>query len=134
MKVDVFPKTCNICGGKVEYIANYKIFGHYLKYGKKSGYCYHCKQCGATVGTHIDRPLEAYGLLANEEMRKMRQRNHDMFDKFWKNKQQRTKMYKKLAEEMEIPEEECHFAYFSIEELEKSYQIMLKWWRDKYDH
>lgn len=133
MKVNVFPKVCNICGGKVEYISTHKIFGRFLKYGEKSGFCYHCKECGAIVGTHADRPLEAYGLLANKEMRKMRQRNHDMFDKFWKNKQQRTKMYRKLAAEMDIPEEECHFGYFTEEELEKSYQIMLKWWRDKYD-
>lgn len=133
MKVNVFPKLCNICGGKVEYVPLQQVYGDYLKYGEKSGFCYHCKKCGATVGTHKANPKEAFGLLANDQMRELRQRNHAMFDRFWKNKQQRTKFYKKLAEEMGISFEECHFSWFSIEELEKSYQIMLKWWREKYD-
>ena len=133
MKIDLFPKICNICGGEVEYVPLEDVYGHFLKHGKKSGYCYHCKKCGAKVGTHIDRPKEAYGLLANQEMADWRQRNHNMFDKFWKNREDRTKLYQKLAEEMGIPFEECHFGYFTLEELEKSYQILLKWWREKYD-
>ena len=134
MKIDLFPKTCNICGGPVEYTTLERVYGHFLKYGKKSGHCYHCKSCGAVVGTHVDRPLEAYGLLANQEMAVLRQRNHDMFDHFWKNRAERTKMYKKLADAMGIPFEECHFGYFNVEELEKSYQILLKWWWEKYDN
>lgn len=133
MKVELHPKICNICGGKVEYTRLQNIYGSYLKYGEKSGFCYHCKSCDATVGTHKNSPKDALGLLADPKMRELRQRNHDMFDKFWKNRQQRSKFYNKLAEEMGIPPEECHFAWFSIEELEKSYQIMLKWWREKYD-
>ena len=133
MKINEYPKVCNICGGKVEYISLRALYGNYLKYGEKSGFCYHCKNCDATVGTHVEEPKKAFGLLADKKMRELRQRNHAMFDKFWKDKNQRTKFYKKLAKEMEIPLEECHFSWFSVEELEKSYQIMLNWWRNKYD-
>lgn len=133
MKVDLKPKICNICGGKVEYVPLTRVYGSYLKYGKKSGFCYHCKECGAVVGTHEDRPDEAYGLLADHKMCELRQKNHTMFDKFWKNRKQRTELYEKLAKEMGIPTEECHFAYFTAEELEKSYKILVKWWREKYD-
>jgi len=133
MKIDFYPKTCNICGGDVEYVRLTKVYGRHLKYGVKSGYCYHCKNCGATVGTHITEPRKAYGILANQEMATLRQRNHNMFDKMWKNRKQRTKLYQKLADEMGIEFENCHFGYFNVEELEKSYQILLKWWRNKYD-
>ena len=44
--IDKYPKTCNLCGGRVEYISNAKIYGR--PYG--SGYCYHCTACGATWG------------------------------------------------------------------------------------
>ena len=133
MIVNVFPTTCNICGGQVEYVPLTKVYGKYLKYGKKSGYCYHCKECDAKVGTHIDRPLEAYGILANREMSELRQKNHNMFDKFWRNKTDKTVLYHKLEEEMGIPFEECHFGYFTTEQLERSYKILIKWWRAKYD-
>lgn len=133
MKVDLHPKVCPICGGKVEYIRLRALYGDYLKYGEKSGFCYHCKNCDATVGTHKKNPTEALGLLANKETRGLRQRNHDMFDKFWKTKKERSVYYDKLAKEMGIAPEECHFAWFSKEELEQSYQIMLRWWREKYD-
>lgn len=133
MKVDLHPKKCPLCGGKVEYIPSKQLYGSFLKYGEKSGFVYHCKKCDATVGTHKDNPTEAMGLLADKETRQLRQRNHAMFDKFWKNKKQRTKYYNKLAQEMGMTEEECHFAWFNKEELERSYQIMLRWWREKYD-
>ena len=136
MKADVFPKVCNVCGGKVEYIPLTAIYGkNFVPDNKKtcSGYCYRCKTCGASVGTHKKNPREALGILATPKMRELRNRNHQIFDKFWKDRNQRTKCYEKLAEEMNIPFEECHFAWFNEEELERSYQIMLAWWREKYD-
>ena len=137
MKVNTFPKLCNVCGGKVEFVPLTSVYGKNFKSDRGerfcSGYCYRCKDCGALVGTHKSNPREALGLLATPHMRELRVRNHAMFDKFWKDRSQRTKYYKKLANEMGIPFEECHFAWFTEEELEKSYQIMLRWWREKYD-
>lgn len=133
MTVNLRPTVCNICGGEVEYVELTKVYGNYLKYGKKSGYCYHCTKCGATVGTHEDRPLDAFGILADKKMCELRQKAHSLFDKLWRNHEERTKMYQKLADAMQIPVEECHFSYFSVEELEKSLIFLKKWWFEKYD-
>ena len=131
--IDLYPKTCPLCGGEVEYIEKTQLYGRFLKYDSGSPYLYHCKKCDARVGTHKDRPLEAMGMLANKEMADMRQKTHSFFDKFWKGQAQRTACYKKLAEEMGIPFEECHFAYFNLEQLKQAYEILLRWWREKYD-
>ena len=114
------PTKCNICGGEVEYIPNKFIYGK--PYG--SGFCYHCCQCGAYVGTHKIRPQEAFGILANEEMRKMKMKCHDLFDKLWNTPEQRQKCYKWLADKLNIPVSECHFGYFDLDMLHKAYDIL----------
>lgn len=134
--IDLQPKICNICNGEVEYITNDKIYGK--KYG--SGYCYHCKNCGAYVGTHIPRPKEALGLLADEEMRNWKQWCHNLFDRLWKGgvkyNETKTKLiqikpimkrsdaYYKLSKEMNIPMKECHFGYFNVNQLKQAYAIL----------
>lgn len=52
------PTVCNICGGKVSYVSNARVYGS--RYG--SGWCYLCESCGAYVGTHGPRPREALGI------------------------------------------------------------------------
>lgn len=79
--VDLCPTICNLCGGSVVYISNSKIYGR--KYG--SGKCYYCTNCGAYVGTHKSRPKEALGILGNAEMREMKMKCHELFDRQWKN-------------------------------------------------
>lgn len=134
--IDLQPTICNICGGKVEYIPNYKIYGK--SYG--SGWCYHCKDCDAYVGTHKPRPKEALGLLANEEMRNWKQWCHREFDKLWSggnvyNKEHkiveiikpiisRKQAYSWLAKEMKLSGNECHFGYFNINQLKQAYAII----------
>ena len=126
MPIDVHPKTCNICGGSVIYTTNDVVYGR--KYG--SGFCYLCENCGAYVGTHIPRPKEALGLLAYEQMRKGKMMCHDLFDQLWKGKphqgRKRQNAYKWLADKMQIPVTDCHFGYFSIEQLRKAYKILKK--------
>lgn len=58
-EVNLYPKVCNLCGGKVECISNSVIYGR--EYG--SGYCYRCQSCGAYVGTHKPWPKRAMGIL-----------------------------------------------------------------------
>lgn len=132
--IDLKPKICNICGGEVELVKTTSIYGHNLKYGKKCEYCYHCKKCDAIVSTRKDDPTTALGILADKETAQLRQKCHDMFDKFWKNSKQRTTCYTKLAQELGIEVEDCHFAFFDKERLNSAYQILLKWWREKYDY
>ena len=131
--IELHPKKCNICGGDVVYTEVAKVYGkRNLKY-QTSGYCYHCTCCGAVVGTHKARPDEAMGLLADKEMAQLRQKCHDMFDKLWKTREERTAMYHKLADELGIPFEECHFAYFTKDQLQKIDTILVKLWREKFD-
>lgn len=123
-KVNLYPSTCNLCGGKVVYTTNDTVYGK--KYG--SGYCYFCTNCKAYVGTHTPRRKEALGLLANDSMRKGKIMCHEIFDSKWKGKKNPSKkrlaMYKWLALKMDIPVEECHFGYFSLEELRKAYKFL----------
>lgn len=129
--MELKPTKCNICGKKtVIYTSNKVIYGK--EYG--SGKCYYCTNCGAYVGTHKPRPDEALGLLATKEMRDMKMRCHDLFDAMWRNienkKEQhkaRNKAYKRLARELNIPVEECHFGWFDMNMLTKAYNILLKW-------
>ena len=104
--IDTQPKICNICGGKVIYTSNAAIY-HGRQYG--SGYCYLCLNCRAYVGTHVPRPREAFGLLADEPMRKGKMM---------------CRAYCWLAGEMGIPVEDCHFGHFDIHQLRKAYLIL----------
>jgi hypothetical protein len=124
MMIDLYPTKCNLCGGKVVYISNAKIYGK--QYG--SGYCYHCTDCNAYVGTHEPRPKEALGILANKEMREWKMKCHGLFDPLWKNKREkRSKLYSILAFQMGIPIRQCHFGYFDLAALKKAYEILKTW-------
>lgn len=124
-EVNLYPKVCNLCGGKVECISNSVIYGR--EYG--SGYCYRCQSCGAYVGTHKPWPKRAMGILANAEMREWKRKCHEVFDSFRKNEggKKRRMMYKRLAEKMNIQVSMCHFGYFDTDQLKQAYQIMKNW-------
>lgn len=63
---------------------------------------------------------------------------HRWFDRLWKNGnkkdgEHREELYCKLAEELGIPREQCHFATMEKELLDKALVIVKKWWFEKYD-
>ncbi len=125
--IDLYHKKCNLCSGKVTYISNSKIYGR--EYG--SGKCYFCTNCGAYVGTHKPRPKEALGILGNAKMRDMKMKCHELFDRKWKNEPTsrkrniaRKEAYRQLAENLNIPYNECHFGYFDMDMLDKAYGIL----------
>lgn len=125
--INLYPTKCNICNGKVILTDNNKIYGK--KYG--SGKIYFCTKCKAYVGTHKPRPTEALGLLANNEMRSMKKKCHDLFDTQWKSKptskeryKARQRAYRELAVLLNIPLEECHFGYFDLSMLIKAYNLL----------
>ena len=134
--IDLQPTLCNICNGEVEYIQNSKIYGK--SYG--SGWCYHCKNCGAYVGTNKNKPDEALGILANEDMRKWKQYCHRKFDVLWKGREEfchlgktypkiepkmsRGKAYAWLSKVLDIPPEDCHFGHFTLNQLKRAYAIL----------
>lgn len=121
--MNFYPTKCNLCGGKVEYVSNSKIYGR--QYG--SGFCYYCVDCGAYVGTHKNKPQIAMGILANKEMREAKKKCHDLFDSKWKTYKQRCACYARLANEMGIAIDDCHFGYFDIPTMRRAYSLILKW-------
>ena len=126
-EVNKHPQICNICGGKVIYTTNDAVYNR--KYG--SGYCYLCTVCRAYVGTHKPRPKEALGLLANDRMRKGKIMCHDIFDGKWKKNKKfdgktRAALYKWLARQLGIDTADCHFGYFDLDMLLKSYKILVQ--------
>lgn len=126
--MDLYPTRCNICNGKVIYTTNDNIY-HGKRYG--SGYCYLCIQCGASVGTHKPRPREALGLLADRDMKDMKMKCHDIFDKLWNTREQRNALYGDLAKELGIEQDECHFGYFDLDMLNRAYKVLLRWQKQK---
>ena len=123
--IDLHPTKCNLCGGRVVYTTNDEIYGK--QYG--SGYCYICSRCKAYVGTHLNHPKDAMGILANKQMRELKMRCHDIFDKMWNTSNERREMYHKLSNKMGIPLADCHFGYFNLGQLWKAL-LILKEWRD----
>lgn len=122
--INLHPTVCNLCGGKVVFTSNSKIYGK--EYG--SGRCYLCTKCGAFVGTHEPKPDVAYGILSNSQMREAKKKLHSIFDPYWQGKPNKNKLrsalYYWLGEQMGIPPEESHFGYFDLLMLERAYQIM----------
>lgn len=125
--IDLHPKICNICNGDVIFTDNKIIYGK--NYG--SGKMYICTKCGAYVGTHEPRPTEAFGLLADKQMRDMKMKCHELFDAKWRHEKTskarhhaRNKAYENLAKALNIPLNECHFGYFDIDMLNKAYEIL----------
>lgn len=125
-RYDPKPTKCNLCGGKV-------IFNQASKDKSVSGFVYYCTNCHAWVGTYPHDKEIAYGPLANFDTRKKRAEIHDWFDKLWTNHQERELMYEKLAKELGIEKENCHFGQLSDGLLDKALAIVKKWWWERYD-
>lgn len=75
-----------------------------------------CNYCGARCGCYenSDRPK---GTFAGPALRKARQEAHIAFDSLWRNGApgERGRAYKWLAQELGIPQRECHIGKFDLE-------------------
>ena len=58
---------------------------------------------------------------------------HLWFDKLWRNHSEREYYYQKLADELGIPKDQCHFSKMSDEMRELAMVYIKKWWWEKYD-
>ena len=116
------PKICNICGSdKVRYTTNDEIYGRI--YG--NGGCYLCDNCGAYVGVHNTKTKKPLGRLANKEMRQLKMRCHEKFDKLWKIYSfKRADCYGYLAWKLGLCFRETHFGWFDIEYLNKALAVL----------
>ena len=112
--------NCPYCGQRAEYVDSRVI------YGRSYGMVYLCRPCDAYVGTHkgTDRPL---GRLANEELRRWRNRAHALFDPLWRHgryKGRRGAAYQWLANQMGLTKNETHIAMFDVKQCKRVVGIM----------
>ena len=114
------PKICPDCKGKV-------VYGKMEDFGitpYKSGYCYKCESCGNYIVTHKTDRKRAIGTIADSETKYLRLKCHEYMDTLWESSRQRRYYYMKLAKEMDLPYQECHFGYMNKEQLERAIEIL----------
>jgi DNA-directed RNA polymerase subunit RPC12/RpoP len=124
---------CPYCGESTEFINSSYV------YGKSHGMIYICKQCDAHVGVHKGSTI-SLGRLANEELRTYKKAAHLYFDKIAKTGainiiypqyiegvSNRSKAYKWLAEQMDMPEELCHIGMMNKLQCSKVIEICKKY-------
>lgn len=115
------PKICRYCGHDVVLTSNAEIYGK--EYG--NGRIYLCRNCRAYVGTHTGTNIPL-GTLANNELRKVRNETHIIFDKLWKSPTRimtRHNAYKLLAKRMGLKIENTHIAWFELEQCKQVKRI-----------
>ena len=123
-EIDIIPipETCRYCGSTVVFTSNAEIYGK--EYG--NGKCYLCRNCKAFVGVHTGTQIPL-GTLANNELRKARNKAHIEFDKLWKQPTRimtRFNAYKWLANKMNKDIKDTHIALFEIKECEKVIKLI----------
>lgn len=102
--------TCPYCGQPSKLVGGEVIYPHRPDLYDKQ--FYRCEPCDAYVGCHgkTKKPL---GRLANAGLRKLKMAAHRSFDRLWKDGEMgRSDAYAWLAEQLDIPGDECHIGMF----------------------
>lgn len=110
---------CPYCDKPAELVDSSEIYR-----GQSYGMIWLCRPCDAYVGVHSNsKDFAPLGILANKTTREWRKAAHAMFDPLWKRKMARDKVNKSkarnsayawLAQQMDMPIEECHIAKFTV--------------------
>ena len=117
---------CNYCGLLADFVTGKEMYPHRPDlYSLKF---YHCPICNASVGTH-KKTEEPFGTLSNKELKRYRQRAHEVFDGYWKTSRSasRDKSYKRLARDMGLKKSETHIGMFDKEQCLKVIEIVSRW-------
>ena len=117
------PTECTLCGSKnIRYTTNAEIY-HGKQYG--NGYCYLCDDCGGSVGVHDTKNKIPLGRFANKELKELKMKCHNKFDKYWRSKKfKRTDCYGYLANKLGLMLRETHFGWFDKEYLLKALDVL----------
>lgn len=116
---------CPYCGAAAQHI----LSSAEIYRGRDYGPMWVCWRCEAWVGCHkgTDRPL---GRLANKDLRDWKVKAHAAFDPLWKRNLEKRRQergpdypqgaargsgYKWLAEQLGIPQKDCHVGLFDVE-------------------
>lgn len=117
-----FEITCPYCNTKAELVSGNVIYPYRIDL--ENSFYYLCSHCNAYVGTHKESKYPL-GMLANENLRKMRLLVHRSMDQLWKSKMMtRNKVYSLLAYEMNIKKEETHIGLFDLEKCSMALDII----------
>lgn len=123
--------NCQYCGNLSTIATGLLLYGKGHKLANRE--FYHCKNCEAWVGMH-EVNKKPFGALAKSDLRKKRVLAHSLFDDIWKDEikkglsksKARKQAYNWLAENLNIPIEQCHIGAFSIEECNKVMVLCFK--------
>lgn len=106
-------KVCPYCNSSTRVVDEVYIYGRSYK-DRLMICCKNYPTCDAYVGTHDDG--EPLGRLANKNLREMKIKAHNAFDKIWKeNKMNRGEAYEKLADYLGLPDKYTHIGMFNPE-------------------
>ncbi|MGG1339904.1 zinc-finger-containing protein [Bacillus toyonensis] len=75
------PKICPFCGSDVVFTSNKELYGK--EYGNRKSYL--CRKYKASAGTQ-NGTTKSLGIMANREMKVLKNACHDLFEVIWKNK------------------------------------------------
>ena len=110
--------VCPYCGKKTELIDSAEIY-----HGKSFGWMYICRACDAYVGCKTGTK-ESLGRLANAELRRYKQKAHDVFDLIWKdNHKNRTEAYAWLSQELGVDIDFTHMGMFDVDQCKKVIEL-----------
>ena len=100
---------CPYCRKNADWVENKTIYGR--NYGR-SYMVWLCGDCDAWVGCHRNTQ-RALGTMANKELRELRIKCHDKFDKLWKETNwTRGQAYEWLQSKMKLHKTQAHIAKF----------------------
>lgn len=112
------PVLCTHCNQPSQLVKGKAIYPHREDLYYKHFYL--CKSCNAYVGCHQDTNTP-YGTPANENLRKLRNQAHKVFDKLWTSKLlTRFEAYKALANYMELHVNDTHIGMFNERQCEEA--------------
>jgi len=118
------PTVCIHCDAAVKIATHAEIYRG-RNYGEWP-WVFLCTGCGAYVGMHpfTNIPL---GTLATEEIRDARKHCKVPFERLYKSgAMSRTDAYAALAAALDIPNGECHFAWFDVDMCKRAERAALK--------
>lgn len=110
-------EICPYCNSETVRTNETDIYGREYS-GKDVVKCSNYPKCDSYVGCH--KTGEPLGRLANNELRQLKVRAHEFFDKLWKEDHyKRGYCYQMLSEDLGIPQEYTHIGMFSEQTLRK---------------
>ena len=120
-------RVCPYCGHPPSLIST--------DFGKR----WECNLCDARVGVHKGTEIPL-GSLANRALREKRKELHEYFDQMWRFAQAkrgiekheaRNAAYKWLANEMDMPQVECHIGMMDLEECMMAIRLCKPYFKEK---